>query len=104
MIRVRHPARAAATPAPTRRTEPFTKTIMDSHGHLPAMQKPLLVTDFLDRARNYYGDQDAVVATTEYGIRFPSAIERENLVATQFHPEKSGEFGLLMLSNFLRRG
>lgn len=48
--------------------------------------------------------EEAVIATSEYGISFPAAIERENLVATQFHPEKSGEFGLRMLSNFLNRG
>lgn len=48
--------------------------------------------------------EEAVIATSEYGITFPAVLERENLVATQFHPEKSGEFGLQMLSNFLRRG
>ena len=48
--------------------------------------------------------QEAVIATTSYGMTFPSAIERENLVATQFHPEKSGEFGLRMLGNFLEKG
>lgn len=48
--------------------------------------------------------EEAVVATTSYGLTFPSAIERENLVATQFHPEKSGELGLRMLSNFLEKG
>lgn len=48
--------------------------------------------------------EEAVVATTSYGLTFPSAIERDNLVATQFHPEKSGELGLRMLSNFLKKG
>ncbi len=44
---------------------------------------------------------DDILATTEYGEIFPSAIGRENVVATQFHPEKSGEFGLKMVQNFL---
>lgn len=39
-------------------------------------------------------------ATTEYGIRFSAAVCRENVMATQFHPEKSGEAGLQMLRRF----
>ena len=53
---------------------------------------------------SYYADpQDrAVVAgVTEYGIEFCSMVIRDNLFATQFHPEKSGEAGLTMYSNFL---
>lgn len=46
-------------------------------------------------------DETAVLATTEYGLRFASIVGRETVVATQFHPEKSGEFGLRMLQNFL---
>jgi glutamine amidotransferase len=42
-----------------------------------------------------------VIGTTEHGVRFPSAIGRKNLVATQFHPEKSGRYGLKILENFL---
>jgi len=42
-----------------------------------------------------------VAATAEYGIGFPAAIQRGNVWATQFHPEKSGEVGLRMLRNFL---
>ena len=42
-----------------------------------------------------------VLGVTEHGIEFPSAIGRRNLVATQFHPEKSGRFGLQILENFL---
>jgi glutamine amidotransferase len=42
-----------------------------------------------------------VLGVTEHGISFPSAIGWRNLVATQFHPEKSGRFGLNILENFL---
>lgn len=45
---------------------------------------------------------DDVAGETEYGIRFASAIARRNLVAVQFHPEKSGRFGLAILENFSR--
>jgi glutamine amidotransferase len=43
-----------------------------------------------------------VAATTEYGIDFTSACARENIFATQFHPEKSQKAGLSLLANFLR--
>ena len=43
-------------------------------------------------------DKPLVAGETEYGIPFCSVIARGNLVATQFHPEKSGEFGLRMLT------
>jgi len=55
---------------------------------------------------SYYADlEDSSVAagTTEYGISFCSVLIRGNLVATQFHPEKSGDCGLRMYANFLRR-
>jgi glutamine amidotransferase len=45
--------------------------------------------------------KERILAETEYGVPFASAIEKENLVAVQFHPEKSGEFGLKLLHNFL---
>jgi len=43
---------------------------------------------------------DQVIATTDYGIVFPSVIGMNNIVATQFHPEKSGNPGLKILKNF----
>ena len=54
---------------------------------------------------SYYGepeDSSLVAGETEYGVTMGSVIARGNLVATQFHPEKSGESGLKMYANFLR--
>jgi glutamine amidotransferase len=53
----------------------------------------------------YYVDPqetEVVTATTEYGVRYPSVIERDNVAAVQFHPEKSGELGLRLLENWVR--
>lgn len=47
-------------------------------------------------------DKSLVAGETEYGIPFCSVIARGNLVGTQFHPEKSGEFGLKMYDNFIK--
>lgn len=48
-------------------------------------------------------DDGIVVGETEYaGVRFPAVVGRDNLLATQFHPEKSGADGLKLYSNFLR--
>ena len=44
---------------------------------------------------------DMILGVTDHGVEFPSAIGWRNLVATQFHPEKSGRFGLQILENFL---
>jgi len=41
-----------------------------------------------------------IIAVTEYGIEFPSVIGFKNIIATQFHPEKSGKPGLRILENF----
>jgi len=47
-------------------------------------------------------DGSLVAGETEYGIPFCSVVARDNLVATQFHPEKSGEVGLKIYDNFIR--
>ncbi|MFX1293844.1 MAG: imidazole glycerol phosphate synthase subunit HisH [Promethearchaeota archaeon] len=46
-------------------------------------------------------DPEIIVATTDYGIEFPSIVGRDNIFATQFHPEKSSTAGLQILRNFL---
>ena len=45
-------------------------------------------------------NKDIVAAETEYGVTIDAAVSYENVTATQFHPEKSGEVGLQMLRNF----
>ncbi len=53
---------------------------------------------------SYYADPEDAALTigrTEYGVTFTAAIARDNLVATQFHPEKSGPMGLRLYRNFL---
>jgi glutamine amidotransferase len=52
---------------------------------------------------SYYpapADSKVILGTTDYGISFCSVIARDNLVAMQFHPEKSGRPGLQILRNF----
>ena len=44
---------------------------------------------------------DAAIAICEHGVPFVAALERENLFAVQFHPEKSGEAGARVLANFV---
>ena len=46
-------------------------------------------------------ETELITANTDYGIKVPAVIQQENFIGTQFHPEKSGEVGSLMLSNFL---
>ena len=43
---------------------------------------------------------DFLAATAQYGVEIGAAVQRGNIAATQFHPEKSGEVGLAMLQNF----
>jgi glutamine amidotransferase len=47
-------------------------------------------------------DMSVVAGTTSYGVSICSMVIKDNLVATQFHPEKSGEHGLKMYANFLK--
>lgn len=53
---------------------------------------------------SYYlqaADESCVTATADYGVRIHASVERDNVFACQFHPEKSSEAGLRMLQNFV---
>ena len=47
-------------------------------------------------------DRDFLTAESDYGITFPSIIQKDNFYATQFHPEKSGKIGAKLLFNFVK--
>jgi glutamine amidotransferase len=47
-----------------------------------------------------HGNEDVIATTTDYGRPFVSSIWRDNVMATQFHPEKSQKVGLKILENF----
>jgi glutamine amidotransferase len=54
---------------------------------------------------SYYAapeDDSVVIGTTDYGVTFCSMLAVDNLVAMQFHPEKSGEPGLKLYDNFIK--
>ncbi|MEN4018099.1 MAG: imidazole glycerol phosphate synthase subunit HisH [Methanobacterium sp.] len=60
--------------------------------------------DYMYFVHSYYvkpEDENIIAATTSYGIDIPAAICKDNVFATQFHPEKSGEKGLNILKNFV---
>jgi len=54
---------------------------------------------------SYYAhpdDPSVVIGETDYGVTFAAVVAKDNIVATQFHPEKSAESGLRFYQNFLR--
>ena len=54
---------------------------------------------------SYYGlpvESSVIAATTDHGLEVTAAVTKDNLFATQFHPEKSGPKGLKILKNFVR--
>ena len=60
--------------------------------------------DFTYFVHSYYvcpEDSTVILSTTNYGIGFVSSVQKDNIIATQFHPEKSGAVGLNMLKNFV---
>jgi len=61
--------------------------------------------EFFYFVHSYYvkpQDESVKLTETDYGIYFTSAIEKDNIFATQFHPEKSQRVGLRLLENFCR--
>ena len=76
------------------RLDPLTESpLLDGLGERPWMY---FVHSF---AAEPTGD---VIATCDYGAAVPAAAQRENVYATQFHPEKSGQGGLTVLGNFVQ--
>ncbi len=75
-----------------------------------SVRAPHPVTAGLDGAHMYFvhsyvaqpDDAALVLATTDYGAGFASVIGRDNIIGTQFHPEKSQRAGRHLIENFLR--
>lgn len=56
-------------------------------------------------AHSFYADvtdNQAKIAYTDYGFDLPASVQKENIYGTQFHPEKSGWAGLMILKNFAK--
>jgi glutamine amidotransferase len=79
--------------------------------NLVRFERPSALTDGLPDAAAFYhvhsfacrpAEPSDVVGTSEYGERFVSVVERGNVMAVQFHPEKSSRDGLALLRNFAR--
>ena len=47
-------------------------------------------------------DENIVKAVTNYGVKIHAAVEKDNVFACQFHPEKSSSAGLKILENFIK--
>jgi imidazole glycerol-phosphate synthase subunit HisH len=84
--------------------------------HLPHMgwnnvapTQPNRLFDSVDLGSGYYflhsyyfacNNERDILASTDYGVRFASAVHRENIYGVQFHPEKSHHAGIQLLKNF----
>ena len=69
--------------------------------------RPNAMTEGLENGSYVYfvphpADENDLAAVTDYGTRVPAMVARGNLFGCQFHPEKSGEVGLVMLRNFAK--
>ncbi len=76
---------------------------------LKATKASPLLTELPDEPYAYFvhsyachaAEEADVLTVTEYGVPFHSAVQRGNILGVQFHPEKSGAAGRIMLKNFL---
>lgn len=78
---------------------------VETNGSQPALLKGIAPSSYFYFVHSFFvrptgKDAQTVVGKTEYGETFASVIERENVFATQFHPEKSQACGLKLLENF----
>jgi glutamine amidotransferase len=92
------------------RAEKFTVPFM-GWNYVRVSHPCRLFEDLTDRPRFYFvhsyyvqaADQSAVIATSRYEVEYAAAIESENVVGVQFHPEKSHRYGMKLLTNFASR-
>jgi glutamine amidotransferase len=56
---------------------------------------------FVHSYRTVPKNRRLVVASSDYGVSVPAVVEKDNLIGVQFHPEKSGEVGAVMIKNFI---
>ena len=69
-----------------------------------AKNSRILSESYVYFVHSYYlttEDTEIISAYTEYGERLAVAVERDNIFATQFHPEKSGTAGMEILKRFI---
>jgi imidazole glycerol-phosphate synthase subunit HisH len=102
-----HHAGLGLFPGKVRRLPPSVKVPHIGWNQLHIKQSDPLLQNISDGAfvyfvHSYYAEADPaqVLATTDYGMDFPAITRRENIWATQFHPEKSQDVGLQILRNF----
>jgi len=73
------------------------------------LNKSLITKNLTDKSDFYFVNSyslkivnsNQLIATTKYGIEFPSIISKDNVFGTQFHPEKSSNAGMQILKNFI---
>lgn len=62
-----------------------------------------LQEDYVYLVHSFYAPLDVeAIATSTYGIRYSTALQKDNFYGVQFHPEKSGDYGAKILENFLK--
>jgi imidazole glycerol-phosphate synthase subunit HisH len=77
--------------------------LVEHGGRVAPLFKGLPANPYVYFVHGYHvapSDQEVIAATTDYGGPFVSALWKDNIMATQFHPEKSQEVGAVILKNF----
>ncbi|MBU1992474.1 imidazole glycerol phosphate synthase subunit HisH, partial [Patescibacteria group bacterium] len=97
-------------PGEVKRFPEFVKIPQIGWNKVSFMGKPPLLEGIPDKnyfyfVNSFYFDtpEDFILGQTNYGVVFPSIVQKNNFYATQFHPEKSGEIGFKLLRNFCEK-